>query len=374
MREDNNDAVRGLRQVARMLRASHREHYEEDMKIHLYDPGYRDAWDRYVMSEGEASCYHLIGWKEVIEESFGHKTCYLLSQDNAGKINGILPLVRLHSLLFGSFAVSLPFFNYGGICADDYHIRDRLLTEAVDMARDMGIRHMELRHSRNLLRDQPVKTSKVSMRLPLPGTKEALFASFGSKLRSQVQRAVKEGMVARIGGLEELESFYHVFSRNMRDLGTPVYPGRFFRNILKKFPDTTRIGTVYTRDSRPVASGMLVGFKDTMEIPWASSLRDFNRFGPNMLLYSSVLEFACEAGYKVFDFGRSTPGEGTYKFKEQWGAKPVQLYWHYWLKNGEPMPEINPHNPKYELAIKIWQHLPVRLTKLIGPQLVKNLP
>lgn len=345
-----------------------------NMMIRPYNETDRDAWDGYVMKQSDASCYHLIGWKDIIEGSFGHKTWYLLSENDAGMIDGILPLVHLHSLLFGSFAVSLPFFNYGGICADDYRIRNRLLGEAVDMARNTGISHMELRHTRNLLRDQSVKTSKVSMRLPLPETKEALFASFGSKLRSQVQRAVKEGMVARIGGLEELESFYHVFSRNMRDLGTPVYPGRFFRNILKKFPDTTRIATVYTKDGLPVASGMLVGFKDTMEIPWASSLRDFNRFGPNMLLYSSVLEFACEAGCKVFDFGRSTPGEGTYKFKEQWGAKPVQLYWHYWLKNGEPMPEINPHNPKYELAIKIWQHLPVGLTKLIGPQLVKNLP
>jgi len=345
-----------------------------DMTIRTFSERDRDAWDRYVMGQTGASCYHLIGWKDVIEKSFGHKTCYLLSQDDGENINGILPLVFLHSLFFGRFAVSLPFFNYGGICADDYHIRNRLLGEAAEMTRNMGMSHMELRHSRHVLRDLPVKTSKVSMRLELPGTKEELRASFPSKLRSQMQRAVKEGMSARIGAAEELDDFYHVFSRNMRDLGTPVYSKRFFGNIFRRFPDTTRICTVYTRAGRPVASGMLVGFKDTMEIPWASSLRDFNRFGPNMLLYASVLAFACDAGYRVFDFGRSTPGEGTYRFKEQWGARPTQLYWHYWLRNGGPMPEINPHNPKYELAIKIWQRLPVGLTKLIGPQLVKNLP
>ena len=353
---------------------SFKEQPMTDVTIRRYHETDRDAWDRYVMGHSGANCYHLTGWKDIIEDSFGHKTCYLLSQDEGGKINGILPLVLLQSLFFGSFAVSLPFFNYGGLCADDYRIRNRLFGEAADMARGMGISHIELRHSRDLLRDLPVKTSKVSMRLVLPGTKEELTASFPSKLRSQVQRAVKEGMSARIGAAEELEDFYQVFSRNMRDLGTPVYSKRFFGNILKKFPDTARICTVYTRDSRPVASGMLVGFKDTMEIPWASSLRDFNRYGPNMLLYSSVLGFACDAGYRVFDFGRSTPGEGTYRFTEQWGAKPTQLYWHYWIRNGGPMPEISPHNPKYELAIKIWQHLPVGLTKLIGPPLVKNLP
>lgn len=344
------------------------------MTIRLYNETDREAWDRYVESEGSASCYHLIGWKDVVEESFGHKTCYFLSRNDAGKIDGILPLVHLHSLFFGSFAVSLPFFNYGGICAGDHRVRDDLLSAAVDMARSKGMHHMELRHSVNVLPSNPVKVAKVSMRLALPGTKEKLEASFPSKLRSQVARAVKEGMYVRFGGHEELAGFYHVFSRNMRDLGTPVYSQRFFRNILRRFPDTARICTVYMKDGLPAASGMLVGFKETMEIPWASSLRETNRYGSNMLLYASVLGFACDAGYKAFDFGRSTPGEGTYKFKEQWGAKPQQLYWHYWLKNGGQMPEINPHNPKYELAIKIWRQLPVGLTKLIGPPLVKNLP
>ncbi len=160
----------------------------------------------------------------------------------------------------------------------------------------------------------------------------------------------------------------------MRDLGTPVYPKKFFNNILKEFPETTWICTIYTKDEQPVASGVLVGFKEMLEIPWASSLRNYNNYSPNMLLYWGVLKFACEKGYKVFDFGRSTPNEGTYKFKEQWGAKPLQLYWHYWLKNGGHLPELNPKNPKYQIAIKIWQTLPVGLTRLIGPAIVKNIP
>ena len=344
------------------------------MTIRTYTEADRGAWDRYVRESAGASCYHLTGWKDVIEESFGHRTCYLLSLGGDGEIDGILPLVHLNSFLFGSFVVSLPFFNYGGVCADDRRVRERLFNEAARMMRSMEISHMELRHTGNLLPGLPVKTSKVSMRLSLPGAKEELMASFSSKLRSQVRRAEKEGMWARIGGIEELPGFYHVFSRNMRDLGTPVYSRTFFRNILKRFPETARISTVYTKDGCPVASGMIVGFRETMEIPWASSLRDFNRYGPNMLLYATVLGFACDAGYRIFDFGRSTPGEGTYRFKEQWGARPTQLHWHYWLRNGRPMPEINPHNPKYGLAIRIWQHLPLALTRLIGPPLVKNLP
>ena len=100
----------------------------------------------------------------------------------------------------------------------------------------------------------------------------------------------------------------------------------------------------------------------------------FSQYSPNMFLYWNVLKYACENNYRVFDFGRSTVGEGTYRFKEQWGAKPVQLYWHFWMKNGGPLPELNPKNPKYRIAIKIWQKLPVGLTRLIGPRVVKNIP
>ncbi len=87
-----------------------------------------------------------------------------------------------------------------------------------------------------------------------------------------------------------------------------------------------------------------------------------------------MLEYASDQGFKVFDLGRSSTGEGTYYFKEQWGAKPVQMYWHYWVKDGCPTPELNPDNPKYRLAIYLWQRLPLGLTKLIGPSIVKNLP
>jgi FemAB-related protein (PEP-CTERM system-associated) len=181
-------------------------------------------------------------------------------------------------------------------------------------------------------------------------------------------------MYSVVGREEELDSFYSVFSRNMRDLGTPVYAKSFFRNILERFPETTHICTVYTQNGQAAASGFLVGFKGTLEIPWASSLRSYNQCSPNMLLYWSVLKHACEKGFKVFDFGRSTRDEGTYRFKEQWGARPVQLYWYYWMRNEGALPELNPRNPKYQLAIKVWKKLPIAVTKLIGPLIEKNLP
>lgn len=341
------------------------------MKARIYTAADRERWESFVASSRTASLYHRIHWKDVLEKSFGHGSHYLLAEDH-GEIKGVLPLVHLKSLYFGSFMVSMPYFNYGGICAENADAVSVLMNEAVSIASKQGASHIELRHMENLL-GLPVKTSKVSMFLELPASNEALWKSFSSKLKSQIRRPEKEGMTARVGRAEELESFYDVFSRNMRDLGTPVYSKKFFSNILEAFPESTWICTVYHRGV-PAASGFLAGFKDRLEIPWASSLKSCNHMSPNMLLYWSVLKFACERGFRVFDFGRCTPGEGTYKFKEQWGARPASHYWHYWLRKGGEMPEVNPHNPKYRAAISVWKRLPLSVTKFLGPALVKNIP
>ena len=343
------------------------------MKIALYQPKDLARWEDYVKSAPTATLYHQIGWKRVVEKSFGQRTYYWHAEDRLGNIRGVLPAVHLKSFLFGSFMVSLPYFNYGGICAEDDSIKAALLEEAIQWAKKEGISHIELRHDALLNADLPYKTAKVSMRLTLPSSGDELFKTFDAKLRSQIRRPTKDGMVSKIGKIEELDSFYAVFSENMRDLGTPVYPKVFFKNILETFPDTSWIGTVY-QGPLPVASGFLIGFRETLEIPWASSLKAYNRSGPNMLLYWTALQLACERGYRVFDFGRSTPGEGTYKFKEQWGAKGVPLYWHYWMRDEGKLPELNPKNSKYAAAIQLWKKLPVGLTKLIGPSIVRNLP
>lgn len=344
------------------------------MTIRLFQDVDEKKWDNYVIDSRRASCYHLTGWKKVIEESFGHQTFYLLSEDQGGKVTGVLPMVHLKSLLFGSFMVSLPYFNYGGICAENEESYSSLLKEASYLAKEEECRHIEFRETKPVDNGLSKKESKVSMMLSLPQSAEALWGALGSKLRSQVKRPEKEGMYPQIGREEELDTFYEVFSENMRDLGTPVYAKTFFLNILRAFPSTSWICSVYTKEGKAVASGFLVGFKDVLEIPWASSLRAYNNYGPNMLLYWTALKFACDSGFTRFDFGRSTPHEGTYRFKEQWGAKPHPLYWYYWMQSGEAMPELNPHNPKFTLAINVWKRLPVGLTQLIGPAIVKNLP
>jgi len=330
------------------------------------------AWDDYVHANKASSIYHLSLWKKLIHETFGHDSLYLYATDNASNIIGILPLTHLNSKLFGNFMVSVPYFNYGGVIADHPDIETLLLKKAAEYAKKKQISHIEYRDD-ILRKGLPVKTEKINMILPLPEEKELLWENFTPKLRAQIKRPQKENTSTLIGHHEYLDDFYHVFSKNMRDLGTPVYSKKLFKNILNNFPESARI-IIIQLNNKPVSAAFLIGYKDKLEIPWASTIKEVNHLSINMLLYWEVLSFAISKKYNFFDFGRSSINAGTYKFKKQWGAQGKESYWHYWLDENTEMPSLNPNNPKYKLVISIWKKLPVSLTRIIGPSIVKNLP
>lgn len=329
-------------------------------------------WNSYVESNPAASIYHRAEWRQLIYETFGHDSHYLMARDNSGIVTGILPLIRLKSRLFGDFLVSVPYFNYGGAIADHPQIERKLMAAADEHAERLGCDHVEYRD--DVPRTGfPVRTEKVNMILKLPNEHKDLWRSFSPKLRSQIKRPQRENPQISHGGSELLDNFYAVFSRNMRDLGTPVYGKNFFRNILDSFPEQSSIMLIRL-SNRPVAAAFLLGHGDTLEIPWASTLRAVNHYSINMLLYWEVLQFAVKKKYRYFDFGRSSKDSGTYKFKQQWGAEPKPLYWHYWLGKGGVLPSLNPSNPKYALLVNVWKRLPIAISNVLGPMIVKNLP
>ena len=328
-------------------------------------------WTEYVSARSDAHIYHDLRWRKVIESCFSQKTAYLLAKDR-DRVVGVLPLAELQSALFGKFLISLPYFNYGGPLADNNSVAMQLIRAAGKLSTERGLEYLELRELADRSGLQ-TKTHKVSMILRLPESGEALMSGLGAKLRSQARRAEREGAVTRFGGVELLDSFYHVFCRNMRDLGTPVYSRKFFRNILETFPEETCLHVVEV-DGSPAAAGFLITHRDSVEIPWASSLRRYNHLSVNMLLYRSVLEWSIDQGFKFFDFGRSSVDASTYRFKRQWGSEPVQLHWNYYLEGSQTLPSLSPDNPKFALFIAVWKRLPVMLSNAIGPHIVRNLP
>ena len=329
-------------------------------------------WDAFVEAHGDATVCHLWGWRRVIEKAFGHQAVYLAARAD-GRIVGILPLVVFKSWVFGRFAVSLPFVNYGGVVAETAEAAAHLLAGAEAVARREQLSHVELRHLEARFPELQAKRHKVAMRMPLPATADALWQGIDRKVRNQVRKSEKSGLTAIVGGAELLPEFYAVFARNMRDLGTPVYSRRFFEAILAEFPDAARVFVV-RKGSLPIAGSITIQWRGTIEVPWASSLREHRDSSPNMLLYWTMLQHGIAAGCSTFDFGRSTPNEGTFHFKKQWGAEATPLAWEYSMMNGKPMPDQSPANPKFRMAIETWKRLPVPVATWLGPGIVRSIP
>jgi FemAB-related protein (PEP-CTERM system-associated) len=329
------------------------------------DPGARQT----ASGRPAATGYHEWAWRDVFTRAFGHQDRSLIARRGT-TVEGVLPLVEIRSPLFGRSLTSMPFVNYGGMLADTDDSARGLLEAARALARARGCRHVELRHTARQFDDLPCRQHKVSMWLSLAPN---LWDGFDRKVRNQVRKAEKSQLSAVRGGIELLPEFYTVFSRNMRDLGTPVYGRELFASVLDAFPDRARL-VVVRLGAAPVAAGLTYRTGPRTEIPWASSIRDYNALCPNHLLYWQAIQHAVAEGCEIFDFGRSTPHEGTYKFKEQWGAVPVPLHWEYVLTEGAALPDHSPKNPKFNLAIAAWKRSPLWLANRIGPRIVKDIP
>jgi serine/alanine adding enzyme len=312
-------------------------------------------------------------WLSVLEKGLRH-TPYCLEAVEGEQTRGFLPLAYVHSWLFGRFLVSLPYLNYGGPVVDQDEVGRLLIDGAVCLADDLKVRYLELRNTWAL--DHPALTQRVStkmhMRLPLPATAEELWKQLNAKVRNQVRKAQKGDLTVAWGRQDLLAEFYAVFARNMRDLGTPVYGKRLFRTILEAFPDRAEI-CVVRAGARPVAGALLLHGWSVTEVPSASSLRQYNHTNANMLMYWHLLERAVGRGQDIFDFGRSSEGSNTYRFKKQWGAAPSPAEWQYHLRTGD-VKDMRPDNPKYGLLIRLWRWLPVSVTRWVGPRIVRGIP
>lgn len=334
------------------------------------DDGQR--WDRFVAIHPEATNYHRWNWRHVIERAFRWPVFYLLAEE-AGEIRGVLPLAWQKSRLFGNFLTSLPFLNAGGALASDASTEQRLIDEATALAERLGARHLELRYRGRAPEGMPAKANKITLVRPVEPDEEKMFAALPHKVRTDLRKAMKNDFQWEFGGAALLDAFYPIFARNMRDLGTPVYGRDFFAEMLRAFPEDAHVVVIRHR-GRPVAGSFLTGFRGVLEAGWSASDYAYLAMKPNMFLYWRILCFAGQRGYRLFDFGRSSIGSGTHRFKKQWGTEEIPLRWVYWLRSGGDLPEMNPENPKYRLAIRVWRRLPVGLARILGPRIVRCLP
>ncbi len=339
------------------------------MKINTLSPEESARWDEYAGSYPEATFFHLSSWRQVLEGAFGHPCPYLMAEQD-GEIQGILPLGHIKSRLFSNALISTPFCVYGGVVASNERAGKALEQAAIDMAHQLGVDYLELRCLNASASARLSKDLYVTFRKELDPDPEVNLKAVPRKQRAMIRKGIKAGLTSVID--EDVDRLYEVYAESVRNLGTPVFPQPYFRQLKETFGDACEILMVEYR-GEPVAGVMNFYFRDQVLPYYGGGTTAARALKANDFMYWEVMRRAVERGVKLFDFGRSKKGTGSYRFKTHWGFEPQPLDYQYELIRARDLPDINPLNPKYQLFIKAWQNLPLPVSKLVGPWLAKSL-
>ncbi len=340
------------------------------MNIKLLDTDKVRLWDEYVEDSSEATFFHKAGWKEVVERSFGHKTYYLYAEDQ-GKITGILPMVHINSLLFGNALCSNAFCVYGGVVADNVDTALALDRKACEIANELGVDYLEMRNQSRKNQERPVKELYVTFRKELHDTVDDNMQAIPRKQRAMIRKGIKAGLISQID--EHVDRFYQAYSESVRNLGTPVFSKKYFQVLRDVFGKECEILTILDDQDRLISSVMNFYFKNQVLPYYGGGTEQARSVQGNDFMYWEVMRRAVEKGIKVFDYGRSKEGTGSYRFKKHWGFEPEPLFYEFHLVKSQNIPDINPLNPKYQFFIAAWKKLPLPVSQWIGPWLSRDL-
>jgi FemAB-related protein (PEP-CTERM system-associated) len=333
------------------------------------------AWEEYVNHQSGTSVYHKIGWRQIIAEAFGHEPIYLLAKQD-DKIKGILPLFLMQSRIFGNYLISLPFIDRAGVIADDHETTARLCDRAIELAQEKQVDFLELRNPGEVQHpDLATISHKVNFILHSGSDPDFVWKKVLQKnVKNRVRIAQKNNVTIKVGSeIAFIHNFYNCYCINMKYLGTPVFPKKFFLNIHKQFSDQMIVLLALYND-KVIGGKIVLFFKDTAYFISQASMRQYSDYHPNNLLYWAAIEYACKNGYEYCDMGRSNIDSGPYRFKKQWGTIIQPLFWQYYLNKTDAIPKLNPTNPKFSLAINIWKRLPLVVTKIVGPLIARHIP
>jgi FemAB-related protein (PEP-CTERM system-associated) len=329
-----------------------------------------DRWEAFVERCPEATFFHRAGWKEVVERVFRHRAFYLVAERDAG-IVGILPLVETKSFLFGHALVSLPFCVYGGVAATDPAAVPALHAAAQALAARLGADHLELRNRIPREPGWPRQDLYVTFRKALVPDVEANMLAIPRKQRAMVRKGAKHGLASEIDATAA--RFFGLYADNMRRHGTPPQPRRYFETLLEVFGRDAEVLTVLDPGGRPVSSVLSFYFRDEVLPYYAGDAAEARDLAANDFKYWELMRRACERGCRVFDYGRSKRGTGSFDFKRNWGFEAEPLHYEYALRRGGRIPEHNPLNPKYRALIALWRRLPLPVANRLGPFLARSL-
>jgi FemAB-related protein (PEP-CTERM system-associated) len=327
-------------------------------------------WEAFVERCPEATFFHRIGWREIIEGVFRHRTHYLVAE-RGDAIAGVLPLAQVRSRLFGHALVSLPFGVYGGPAAADDDAAQALIGAAAKLAAALEVGHLELRNVHARRADWPRQDLYVTFRKALLPDAAANMLAIPRKQRAMVRKGIKNGLRGEVDST--VDRFFDLYADNMHRHGTPPFAKEYFERLQTEFGDACEVLTIVDANGRPVSGVLSFYFRDEVLPYYAGDTRAARDLAANDFKYWDLMRRACERGVRMFDFGRSKRGTGSFDFKRNWGFEPLPLHYEFNLLRRATVPQNNPLNPKYRALVALWRRLPLPVANALGPLLVRNL-
>jgi len=339
-------------------------------KLDVADSVTACRWDDFVYTCPEATFFHRSSWQHIVRNIFRHST-YFLFAERDGRICGVLPLAHVKSRIFGNALVAMPFAVYGGVAASDSVVASALEAEAQTLASRLRVDHLEFRNVSQRHADWPTQDLYVTFRKEIRPEVEENMLGIPRKQRAMVRKGIKNGLLSTVD--RNTDRFFALYADNVHRHGTPALPKRYFNTLLQVFGDDCEILTVTDSDGRLLSSVLSFYFRDEVLPYYAGDDESARHLAANDFKYWELMRRSCERGIKVFDYGRSKRGTGSFAFKKNWGFEPQPLHYEYCLYKRDSIPQNNPANAKYRLFIEAWRRMPIGLANWLGPHIVRNL-
>ncbi|MCV2365505.1 FemAB family PEP-CTERM system-associated protein [Paucibacter sp. DJ1R-11] len=339
-------------------------------RLTAQDAALARRWDEFVLACPQATFFHRAGWLRMVEQVFKHQGFFLYAE-REGQFEGVLPLAQVKSMLFGHSLVALPFAVYGGVAALNDEAAAALEQEAQAIAQRLGAEHLEFRNIEPRHADWPKQDLYVTFRKEILPEEEANMLAIPRKARASVRKGIKNNLVSHID--PNVDRFFALYADNTHRHGTPAMPKRYFAALLDEFGSDAEVLIVTDAQGKPLSSVLSFYFRDEVLPYYAGDDEAARDLAGNDFKYWELMRRACARGLKIFDYGRSKQGTGSYAFKKNWGFEPTPLHYEYCLYKRDAVPQNNPSNAKYQLLIKTWRRLPLGFVNWLGPFIVRNL-
>lgn len=340
-------------------------------QIEYLEAGKEAEWDEFVTAAPQGSIFQLSAWARVVKRVLGHRQYQIIAR-RGGRVTGVFPISYVRNPILGNCLVSSPLAVYGGICAADEESYHALLRAGSDLARDLGVGYLEMRNRIEAFPSNlPGRDLYVTFTQDLTPGADALLKA----LPRDTRYAARKGQKAGLTWCEDLTEaeFYEIYAHSVHRLGTPVFSKKLFTALGQEFGKQVRIFGV-RKSGKPIAGVLCLYFRDQVLPYYGGSLSEYYRDSPNNFMYWSLIAQSCAEGVKVFDFGRSKRGTGSFEFKSAWSMQVSELQYRYHLVKAKSVPHLSPVDKKFSLPITVWKRMPFSWTKVVGPQVIRWIP